>query len=165
MLATGLAGGGLTELVGAVFFVVEVDAGGFLAGMFGILPKIELQNYFGKIAAILLRTKNSFEVGRQLSWRCSFTSIWNMASPLITASRLPAKGDNGTKPYRPSSSRGIYLPPISSQNSSSEPAPHSEPAEERLRQQLPPVQDRLHSVMGQLNNEVHCRRILTSHTV
>ena len=71
-----------------------------------------------------------------------------MASPLITASRLPSMSDNGTKPYRPSSSRGIHLPPISLQSSS------NEPAEERLKGLLPPMQERLHSTMGQLSNEV-----------
>lgn len=43
VLATALAGGGLTEL-GAVFFVAAVEAGSFLGGILGILPKIELQN-------------------------------------------------------------------------------------------------------------------------
>lgn len=85
----------------------------------------------------------------------------NMASPLISTSRLPSKSDNGTKPYRPSSSRGIHLPPISSQTSSNESTPRSEPAAaERLNELLPPMQERLHSAMGQLNNEVRARRVL-----
>lgn len=54
VLATGLAGGGLTELV-AVFFVAAVEEGGFLGGIFGIIPKIEMQNYFSKLTAILVR--------------------------------------------------------------------------------------------------------------
>lgn len=87
-----------------------------------------------------------------------------MASPVITTGRLPSKSDNGAKPYRPSSSRGIHLPPISLQNSSNESAPQPEPAAECLRELLPPMQERLHSAMEQLSSEVNGRRFLASLT-